>query len=89
MSLVLLAIGALSACGPEKLSGAVGVDGSSTVLPLSAAVAEGFRQKYPNVAIKNEFSGTGGGFKKFCAGQSDINAASRPIKAAEARNRPA
>ena len=83
MSLILIAVGALSACGPEKLSGTVSVDGSSTVLPLSAAMADGFRQKYPNVAIKNEFSGTGGGFKKFCAGQSDINAASRPINAAE------
>lgn len=45
-------------------------------------MADGFHQKYPNVTIKNEFSGTGGGFKKFCAGQSNINAASRPINAA-------
>jgi phosphate transport system substrate-binding protein len=71
------------ACTPPKLSGTVHVDGSATVLPLSAAMAEGFHQKQPNVSISNEFSGTGGGFKKFCAGQTDINAASRPINAAE------
>lgn len=71
VSLLLIAICALNGCSPEKLSGTVSVDGSATVLPLSAAMAEGFRQKYPNVVIKNAFSGTGGGFKKFCAGQKD------------------
>jgi phosphate transport system substrate-binding protein len=83
ISLMLFVVGAMSACSPPQLSGTVHVDGSATVLPLSAAMAAGFRQSQPNVTISNEFSGTGGGFKKFCAGQTDINAASRPINAAE------
>jgi phosphate transport system substrate-binding protein len=83
ISLLLFAVGALGACSPPQLSGTVRVDGSATVLPLSAAMAEGFHHIQPNVIISNEFSGTGGGFRKFCAGQTDINAASRPINAAE------
>jgi phosphate transport system substrate-binding protein len=81
--LLLIVGGALCACSPDNLSGTVSVDGSATVLPLSAAMAEGFHQKYPHATVSNQFSGTGGGFKKFCAGQTDINAASRPINAAE------
>ena len=81
--LLLLVAGALSACSPPQYSGTVHVDGSSTVLPLSASMADGFRKSQPGVTISNQFSGTGGGFKKFCAGQTDINAASRPINAAE------
>jgi phosphate transport system substrate-binding protein len=81
--LMLFVVGAITACNPPQLSGTVHVDGSATVLPLSAAMAEEFRKKQPNVTISNQFSGTGGGFKKFCAGQTDINAASRPINATE------
>jgi phosphate transport system substrate-binding protein len=66
-----------------SLSGRVTVDGSTTVYPLSQAMAEAFRQANPGVQFAIEFSGTGGGFKKFCAGQVDIAGASRPIKLEE------
>ena len=82
--LMLFVVSAIAACNSPELSGTVHVDGSSTVLPLSAAMADAFRKDHPNVTISNQFSGTGGGFKKFCAGQTDINAASRPINVVEA-----
>jgi phosphate transport system substrate-binding protein len=63
------------------LSGTVTIDGSSTVFPITAAVAEDFQLANPGVQVPTAFSGTGGGFKKFCAGETDINDASRPIKA--------
>ncbi|MFH1322266.1 MAG: PstS family phosphate ABC transporter substrate-binding protein [Methanobacteriota archaeon] len=65
------------------LSGTVKADGSSTVFPISEAVAEEFQKKYPNVRVTVGISGTGGGFKKFCAGETDINDASRQIKDSE------
>jgi phosphate transport system substrate-binding protein len=75
----------LAACdkpvGP--LSGKVTIDGSTTVFPLSKAMAEAFRGSNPAVQFAIEFSGTGGGFKKFCAGQVDIAGASRAINSAE------
>lgn len=58
----------------------VRVDGSSTVFPITEAVAEEFRNEFPNVRAVVGFSGTGGGFKKFSAGEIDISDASRPIK---------
>lgn len=64
--------------------GDVVVDGSSTVFPLTTAVAEEFAVTYPEVRISVGLSGTGGGFKKFCAGETDISDASRPIKQEEA-----
>lgn len=81
--LILASLGALSACGTEKPSGPVTVDGSDTVLPLSKAVQEAFVKENPEVQVTLAFSGTGGGFIKFCAGQTDLNGASRPINAAE------
>ena len=60
--------------------GTVTVDGSSTVFPISEAVAEEFKAVQPGVDVTVAESGTGGGFKKFCAGETDINDASRPIK---------
>ena len=63
------------------LSGTVTIDGSSTVYPITAAVAEDFQAANPGVQVPTALSGTGGGFKKFCAGETDINDASRPIKA--------
>ena len=68
---------------PDQLSDTITLDGSSTVLPVSLKVAEGFRRANPRVEVKVESSGTGGGFKKFCAGQIDMTGASRPINAAE------
>ena len=63
----------------SDLSGTVLVDGSSTVFPISEAMAEEFGAANPNVAVTVGVSGTGGGFKKFCAGETDITGASRPI----------
>jgi phosphate transport system substrate-binding protein len=86
--LIMVIAGTLAACdrpavvtGP--LSGKVTVDGSTTVFPLSKAMAEAFRQSNPAVQIAVEFSGTGGGFKKFRAGQVDVAGASRPINSVE------
>ena len=72
-----IALGSAMAGG--KLSGAVRVDGSSTVYPITEAVAEEFRGPAPDVKLTVGISGTGGGFKKFCVGETDINDASRPI----------
>jgi phosphate transport system substrate-binding protein len=67
----------------QKLSGAVKIDGSSTVYPITEAVAEEFIKENPRVQVTVGISGTGGGFKKFCPGETDINDASRPIKQKE------
>ncbi len=66
--------------GTQQLSGAVKVDGSSTVAPLTTAAAELFKDDQPRVQVTVGTSGTGGGFKKFCNGETDISDASRPIK---------
>lgn len=67
------------------LTGMVRVDGSSTVYPITAAAAEefGLVKENKNVRVTVAYSGTGGGFKKFCQGEVDINDASRPIKQKE------
>ena len=65
------------------LSGVVSLDGSSTVYPISEAVAEEFLTVAPRVRVTVGVSGTGGGFKKFLAQETDINDASRPIKSSE------
>jgi len=62
----------------------ISIDGSSTVFPITEAVAEEFQNARRNsVAVVVGISGTGGGFKRFCAGETDITNASRPIKASE------
>jgi phosphate transport system substrate-binding protein len=71
---------------PSNLSGNITIDGSSTVAPISKAVAEDFAKSNPGVKVPVGTSGTGGGFKKFCAGDIDISDASRPIKAKEAED---
>ncbi|HYE97240.1 MAG TPA: PstS family phosphate ABC transporter substrate-binding protein [Rubricoccaceae bacterium] len=77
----------LPACGGGNdgsgLSGRVLIDGSSTVGPLSEAMAEEFMIANPNVRVTVGASGTGGGFAKFFRGEIDINDASRPVKAEE------
>lgn len=70
--------------GEVKLTGEVKIDGSSTVYPITEAVAEEFRINQPEVKVTVGISGTGGGFKKFGRGETDINDASRPIKEQEA-----
>ena len=75
----------LYACGPgkgKKLK-MVHVDGSSTVYPITEAVAEEFQKDHPGIRVAVGISGTGGGFKKFCRGETDVNNASRRIKPEE------
>ncbi len=64
----------------QQLSGDIVVDGSSTVAPLTTAAAERFAEQQPDVRVTVGTSGTGGGFEKFCNGETDISDASRPIK---------
>jgi phosphate transport system substrate-binding protein len=85
----LLAIG-LAACGGDDngggssgLSGTIRMDGSSTVFPFAQAAAELFNEDNPDVKISVGESGTSGGFEKFCAGETDISDASRPIEPEE------
>lgn len=72
--------GSSSATGDSSLSGTIRIDGSSTVLPISEAIAEEFAQQFPKVLPTVGKSGTGGGFKKFANGEVDITGASRPIR---------
>jgi len=74
---------AQAARSSANLSGAITIDGSSTVFPISKAMAAAFQKTNPNVKFTVGVSGTGGGFKKFCANQTDITGASRPINAEE------
>ncbi|ESA34815.1 phosphate binding protein [Leptolyngbya sp. Heron Island J] len=62
------------------ISGDVLIDGSSTVFPIAEAMSEEFSNVNPDVNVTVGVSGSGGGFKKFCAGETDISNASRPIK---------
>jgi phosphate transport system substrate-binding protein len=72
--------GSNSGTTEEGISGTVTVDGSSTVAPLSEAAADLFRDEQAGVNVTVATTGTGGGFKKFCAGETDISDASRAIK---------
>ena len=69
--------------GP-KLSGTIEIDGSSTVFPVSEAVAEEFGKLHSRVRVNVGISGTGGGFQRFISGKTDISDASRTIKQTEA-----
>jgi phosphate transport system substrate-binding protein len=66
--------------GGGDLSGTIKIDGSSTVAPFAQAAQEAFQAENPDVKITVGTSGTGGGFEKFCAGETDISNASREIK---------
>lgn len=86
----LAAVIGLSSCGGSKggdestaLTGTITIDGSSTVYPISEAVAEEFRAVQPDVNVALGESGTGGGMKKFSRGEIDICNASRLIKDSE------
>jgi phosphate transport system substrate-binding protein len=80
---------ALAGCGGQQgsagegLSGAVKIDGSSTVEPLSSAASELYSEEQPGVRVTVASSGTGGGFEAFCAGNTDISDASRAIEKEE------
>lgn len=90
---VTLAVVSLAACGGGQSQPAssetaaapsmIKIDGSSTVFPISEAMAEEFQKANPGVRVTVGVSGTGGGFQKFCRAETDISDASRPIKAAE------
>jgi phosphate transport system substrate-binding protein len=67
----------------KQLSGEVKIDGSSTVYPIMEAVSEEYQMIQPNVKVSVGLSGTGGGFKAFIAGETDLSNASRPIKEEE------
>lgn len=79
----------LTACGGneqgtgEGVTGNVRIDGSSTVFPITEALAEEFQTENPDANVTIGVSGTGGGFTKFINGEIDINNASRPIKEKE------
>jgi phosphate transport system substrate-binding protein len=85
LTLVLTACGGGDAASGSEggsggdVSGQVTVDGSSTVFPMSDAAAELLAEESPDIEVSVSESGTGGGFEKFCAGQTDISDASRPI----------
>ncbi|CAH0347008.1 PstS family phosphate ABC transporter substrate-binding protein [Bacillus sp. CECT 9360] len=84
------AIAVTAACGSEEgngagaengqLKGNVAIDGSSTVYPIMEAVAEEYMAEQPEVKVSVGLAGTGGGFEKFIAGETDMSNASRPIK---------
>jgi len=79
----LLAASALSLLGAAAQAQVVKVDGSSTVYPVTEAVAEEFQKANRGLKVTVGVSGTGGGFKKFCRGETDISNASRPISRSE------
>jgi phosphate transport system substrate-binding protein len=91
-SVAVLAVG-VAACGSSSddeksggggnLSGSIRIDGSSTVAPLTEAIAEEFQAENPDVKVTVGTAGTGGGFEKFCAGETDISDASREIEPEE------
>ncbi len=93
ISMLLISMLNLLSCGEnqtkdnsataDKLSGSIKIDGSSTVYPITEAVAEEFRAVQSEVQITIGVSGTGGGFKKFGRGETDISNASRLIKDSE------
>ncbi len=74
-----------SSTSVPDLSGDIDGDGSSTVFTITEAVAEEFGKLHSGVRVTVGIAGTGGGFEKFCAGETDFNDASRPIKDEEAQ----
>ncbi|WP_124974783.1 PstS family phosphate ABC transporter substrate-binding protein [Aphanothece sacrum] len=90
LGLSIASVALLSACGQvsSKDIQSIKIDGSSTVNPITQAIVKYHKiqpsnKQFKEIKIDGEFSGTGGGFKKFCAGETDINAASRPISPEE------
>ena len=80
LSLALAACGGGNESSADGVSGEVVTDGSSTVQPLTAAAGELFSEENSDVNVSVATSGTGGGFEKFCAGETSMSNASRPIK---------
>jgi len=93
LQIVCAAVIIASGCAPATpyhdlgaLRGTIKIDGSSTVYPITEAVAEEFLAVAPRVRVTVGISGTGGGFKKFTTGETDISDASRPIKPSEVKS---
>ena len=84
-SLLATSVLAMLAATPA-LAQVVKVDGSSTVYPVTEAVAEEFQKANKGLKVTVGVSGTGGGFKKFCRAETDISNASRPISASEMKD---
>jgi len=87
IALAVLATAVLAAAataGVSALSGSVTADGSSTLGPYTIAAAEGFQKKNTGARVTVGISGTGGGFERFCRGETDLSNASRPMKNSEA-----
>jgi phosphate transport system substrate-binding protein len=88
-AVALVSATAAAACGGGSSESAapnasvIQLDGSSTVFPISEAVAEEFQKANPAIRVTVGISGTGGGFQKFCRGETDISNASRPIRPTE------
>jgi len=84
LAVAVLTASVLAACGDSggssDLSGTIKIDGSSTVGPITNTASELFNEDNPDVKISVGTSGTGGGFEKFCAGETDMNDASRAIE---------
>ncbi len=74
----------LTSGNQADIRGTLEIDGSSTVFPITQAVAEEFQNLFPDVRVNVGISGTGGGMKRFTVGETDISDASRPIKDSEA-----
>ncbi|MSQ29530.1 MAG: PstS family phosphate ABC transporter substrate-binding protein [Dehalococcoidia bacterium] len=96
MAALAVALALLAGCAPalegdgiiagvdiRQLSGNIRIDGSSTVFPIAEAAAEEFSRETRKVKVNVAFSGTGGGFEKFCRAEIELSNASRPIKDAE------
>jgi phosphate transport system substrate-binding protein len=80
------AVAIVTSVNAAQAQSIIQLDGSSTVYPISEAMAEEFQKANPGIRVTVGISGTGGGFKRFCNGEIDISDASRPITAAEAAN---
>ena len=81
---LIVACGGSGSSQENGVSGDIEIDGSSTVFPVSVAVGEEFRRTNPGIQVNVGVSGTGGGFKRFTVGETDISNASRPISDSEA-----
>jgi phosphate transport system substrate-binding protein len=84
LSMIVFIVGSsLQSSADAAETAVIRVDGSSTVFPITEAVAEEFQRSTPGHRVTVGISGTGGGFKKFCRGETDVQDASRPITPSE------
>jgi phosphate transport system substrate-binding protein len=83
-ALAAVVLTAAATAGVSAISGTVTADGSSTLGPYAIAAAEGFQKKNKDARVTVGISGTGGGFERFCRGETDLSNASRPMRQTEA-----